>query len=300
MSAPVVDRPRTGGSTRTGPATARPTPPRRTSAQRDRTSAGPRRTARTDDRPARAVAPGRAKFALTVMALLGVGLVATLWLSTAAAADSYRLQDARTAARELSERSERLHRDVAVLQSAPALAQRAGELGMVPAENPARLVVASDGAVEVVGEPRAAVAPRPGAQPVGVLPGTAPPPGAAAPAGASVEAASGSFPTEFDKPRAAVESAAAAAVAAARPVVEARVAARKAEEEAARLAAEQAAAEAAAGQTGGEQAADLGDDEVTEEAAPSDDATVDSGDGGEGGDGPTGRADGDRTSADTG
>jgi hypothetical protein len=242
------------------------------------------------------------------MALLGVGLVATLWLSTAAAADSYRLQDARTAARELSERSERLHRDVAVLQSAPALAQRAGELGMVPAANPARLVVASDGAVEVVGEPRAAVAPPPGAQPVGVLPGTAPPPGAAAPAGASVEAASGSFPTGFGKPRAAVESAAAAAVAAARPVVEARVAARKAEEEAARLAAEQAAeqaaAEAAAGQTSGEQAADLDGDEVTEEeAAPSTVPTVDSGDGGDGGDradGTTGRADGDRTSADTG
>jgi hypothetical protein len=294
VSVPVVDRPRAGGSTRTAPGTARPTASRRTSADRHRASTAPDRSARTEARPHRTAAPGRAQFALTVMVLLGVGLVATLWLSTAAAADSYRLQDARAAARELSERSERLHRDVAVLQSAPALAQRAGELGMVPAENPARLVVASDGAVTVVGEPRAAVASPPGAQPVGVLPGTAPSPGAAAPAGASVEAASGSFPTSFDKPRAAVESAAAAALAAARPVVEARVAARKAEEEAARLAAEQAAAEAAAGQISGEQAADLGDDEVIEEAAPSGDATVDSGDG------STGRADGDRTSADTG
>ena len=56
------------------------------------------------------------------MVLLGIGLVATLWLSTAAAADSYRLQDARAEARDLSERSERLHRDVAALQSPPALA----------------------------------------------------------------------------------------------------------------------------------------------------------------------------------
>ena len=95
---------------------------------------------------ARAVAPGRAQFVLTVMVLLGIGLVATLWLSTAAAADSYRLQDARAAARDLSERSERLHRDVAALQSPPALAQRATQLGMVPAKDPARLVVAADGA----------------------------------------------------------------------------------------------------------------------------------------------------------
>ena len=96
-----------------------------------------------------------------VMGLLGVGLVATLWLSTAAAADSYRLQDARTAARELSERSERLHREVAVLRVTTGAGAAGGELGMVPAENPARLVVAPDGAVEVVGEPRAAVAPPP-------------------------------------------------------------------------------------------------------------------------------------------
>ena len=48
---------------------------------------------------ARGAAAGRAQFVLLVMGLLGVGLVATLWLSTAAAADSYRLQDARAAAR---------------------------------------------------------------------------------------------------------------------------------------------------------------------------------------------------------
>ena len=45
---------------------------------------------------------GRAQFVLLVMVLLVGGLVATLWLSTAAAADSYRLQDARAEARTLS------------------------------------------------------------------------------------------------------------------------------------------------------------------------------------------------------
>jgi hypothetical protein len=159
------------------------------------------------------VPAGRAPFVLTVMVLLGVGLVATLWLSTAAAADSYRLQDARTAARELSERSERLHREVAALQSPPALAQRAARLGMVPVKDPARRVVGADGAVRVVGEPTpavatAAVAPLPGGLDGGV-----------APTSRAVPA-----------PESAPEDVVAAAVAAARPAVEQ---ARKAAENAA-------------------------------------------------------------------
>ena len=163
MSAPVIERPR-AGSTRTATAatrtatrpTVQPVAPGRPRPQRDGNRARP--ATRT---VARTVAPGRAQFVLTVMVLLGMGLVATLWLSTAAAADSYRLQDARGAARDLSERSERLHRDVAALQSPPALAQRATELGMVPAKDPARLVVASNGTTTVVGEPTAAVTPPP-------------------------------------------------------------------------------------------------------------------------------------------
>ncbi|ODT97051.1 MAG: hypothetical protein ABS81_30350 [Pseudonocardia sp. SCN 72-86] len=104
---------------------------------------------------------GRAQFVLLVMVLLAVGLVATLWLSTAAAADSYRLQDARTATRDLTEQSELLRKQVAALDASPALAQRATDLGMVPSKNPARLVVGADGAVTLVGEPSAAQAPPP-------------------------------------------------------------------------------------------------------------------------------------------
>ena len=177
MSAPVIERPRAGG-TRAATAATRyrhPADGRSPGRVPPRARAAPpaarRATRRAPARPGRwhgAAAPGRAQFVLTVMVLLGIGLVATLWLSTAAAADSYRLQDARAAARDLSERSERLHRDVAALQSPPALAQRATELGMVPAKDPARLVVAADGTTTVVGEPTAAVAPPVAAAPPGL------------------------------------------------------------------------------------------------------------------------------------
>ncbi|GEL17201.1 hypothetical protein [Pseudonocardia asaccharolytica] len=132
--------------------------------------AAQRAYARRDDRvrrmlggrQARTIVPaGRAQFILLVMVLLGAGLVATLWLSTAAAADSYRLQDARAEARALTEQSERLRREVATMSAAPALAQRASELGLVPVQDPARLVVGPDGSVQVVGTPKAAVAPAP-------------------------------------------------------------------------------------------------------------------------------------------
>ncbi|MGH3987705.1 MAG: septum formation initiator, partial [Pseudonocardiaceae bacterium] len=55
----------------------------------------------------------RAPFVVLVMVLLAVALVATLWLSTAAAADSYHLQRAQEQARNLAERSENLGREVA-------------------------------------------------------------------------------------------------------------------------------------------------------------------------------------------
>jgi len=111
--------------------------------------------------PRNAPTAGRAKFVLLIMGLLAVGLIVTLWLSTAAAADSYRLQDARVAARALSEQSEQLRREVTAMDAAPALAQRAASLGMVPVQDSARLVVAPDGAVTLAGTPKAAIATAP-------------------------------------------------------------------------------------------------------------------------------------------
>jgi hypothetical protein len=134
--------------------------------------------ARRDDRlrklvggraPRTAPTAGRAKFVLLVMGLLAVGLIVTLWLSTAAAADSYRLQDARVAARALSEQSEQLRREVMAMDAAPALAQQAAALGMVPVQDSARLVVGPDGAVTLVGTPKAAIATAPPALPAPVV-----------------------------------------------------------------------------------------------------------------------------------
>lgn len=144
---------------------------------------------------------GRAKFVLVVMTLLAAGLITTLWLSTAAAGDSYRLQEARTQAATLTEQSETLRRQVSTMNSPASLAQRASALGLVPMQDPARLVVAPDGRVDVVGEPTAARAdgPPPPAvpgAPVPAVPGTVA--GAPAPAAADTsdsEAAAGATAT---------------------------------------------------------------------------------------------------------
>jgi cell division protein FtsB len=107
----------------------------------------------------------RTPFVLLVMGLLAVGLITSLWLSTAAAADSYRLEQAQLQARELSERSARLRQEVATLQTAPELAKRARALGMVASPEPARLVVQPDGSVVLVGKPVTAAGPPPPALP---------------------------------------------------------------------------------------------------------------------------------------
>ncbi|OZM76338.1 hypothetical protein [Pseudonocardia sp. MH-G8] len=215
MSAPVTERSRTTTRSRSTTIPAqrgtstdlRPTPTAEPAG--GRRSAQQKAYARRDDRlrrivggrTARTAAPsGRPQYVLLIMVLLAVGLVATLWLSTAAAADSYRLEDATAEARALSEQAERLHREVAVLESAPELARRAAELGMTPVQDPARLVVAPGGEVEVVGEPRAAVAPPPPVVPA--VPGAQPPaegndgaaPEGAAPEDAAPDATSGTDP----------------------------------------------------------------------------------------------------------
>ena len=106
----------------------------------------------------------RAPFVLLVMALLAAGLITSLGLSTAAAGDSYRLDGARREARDLTERAEQLRQDVAAMQTAPQLAQRALDLGRVRVDEPARLVRQPDGTVVVIGKPVPATAPAP-AQP---------------------------------------------------------------------------------------------------------------------------------------
>ncbi|ONI70561.1 hypothetical protein ALI144C_48900 [Actinosynnema sp. ALI-1.44] len=96
---------------------------------------------------------------MLVMGLLATGVVTTLWLSTQAIADSYRLDQAKKAATELAEEVELLQREVTNLESPATLDEMARKLGAIRSSDPARIVVAPDGKVTVVGEPKPAAPP---------------------------------------------------------------------------------------------------------------------------------------------
>ena len=169
----------------TAPARSRTTPPppsrergtaqpERSTGSRGRSAAAERAYARRAQRTERATGvtpavqparrPGsasRATFVILVMVLLVGGVVATLWFSTQATADAYRLEQAKKETQALAQHVDQLQRQVAEQDSAPALGQRAMELGMVPAGDPAHLVVGPDGQVTMIGTPSAAKAPPP-------------------------------------------------------------------------------------------------------------------------------------------
>jgi hypothetical protein len=238
MSAPTTERARGPRSGAVGAKGARATAARSAARSAARTATIPaqrgvpsverggatdRAYARRDDRlrklvvgraPRNAATAGRAKFVLLVMALLATGLIVTLWLSTAAAADSYRLQDARVAARVLSEQSEQLRREVTAMDAAPALAQRAAVLGMVPVQDSARLVVAPDGSVTVAGTPKAAVATAP---PAPLAPPAAPNGATSTDAGAAASATAAPNGTDPNTPTADAAAAAGLPVTTATP-----------------------------------------------------------------------------------
>ncbi|MFF2087609.1 hypothetical protein ACFVVM_27860 [Nocardia sp. NPDC058176] len=96
---------------------------------------------------------GRIPFVTAIIGLLGCGLALTLLLTTRAAEDSYLLGDARAVNRKLADERAALQREVAAADSAPELAARARELGMIPATDPARLVIGPNGEVTVIGTP---------------------------------------------------------------------------------------------------------------------------------------------------
>lgn len=148
----------------------------RTPTAREQTArTGRTRTPVTDQargaRPAPTVVRGRrvavrtpagakaAPFVVLVMALLAGGLVATLWLSTAAAADTYRLQGIRDDITSLSDENARLRRDVEGQEAIPSLARYAADAGMVPVGGVPRIVVHPDGSHTLVGKPTPAPSP---------------------------------------------------------------------------------------------------------------------------------------------
>ena len=117
----------------------------------------------------------RVPFVVLVIGSLGVGLGTTLWLSTDAAERSYQLGSARETNQALLQQKEALERDVLEAQAAPALAEAARDLGMIPSRDTAHLVQDPAGNWIVVGTPKPAegVPPPPLNTP---LPDEAPPP----------------------------------------------------------------------------------------------------------------------------
>jgi hypothetical protein len=95
-------------------------------------------------------------FVVLIIGSLGVGLGVTLWLSTDAAQRSYQLSGARNTNAALSQQKEALERDVLTADSAPALADAARNLGMIPSRDTAHLVQDPTGNWVVVGNPKAA------------------------------------------------------------------------------------------------------------------------------------------------
>jgi hypothetical protein len=99
---------------------------------------------------------------MLVIGALALGLGITLWLSTASAQRSYQLGSARAVNDALAQQKEALERDVLEAQSAPALADAARELGMIPSRDTAHLVQDPAGNWVVIGSPKpAAGAPPP-------------------------------------------------------------------------------------------------------------------------------------------
>ncbi|MGJ0120853.1 hypothetical protein ACQ7HM_16755 [Williamsia sp. MIQD14] len=142
----------------------------------------------------------RMPFAVLVIAILAVGLGLTLWLSTTAAQTSYELSAKRQENQTLIDRRDALKKSFESGDSAPELSDKATALGMIPASNVPRLVVAPDGRTRVEGEIApatgtaapsmnagrpTAVTPQPGSSTGGntaALPASAGTPDAAAPA----------------------------------------------------------------------------------------------------------------------
>ena len=101
----------------------------------------------------------RAPFVVALIALLGLGITAVLWLNTLTDEAGMRTSTAKSKTTDLRLTIEALQRDVAMLDATPRIADQAKALGMVQAGDSAMLIVDGSGTGSVIGEP-SAVAPR--------------------------------------------------------------------------------------------------------------------------------------------
>ncbi len=133
-----------------------------------------------EDGRARATSPERAAqraprvpFALVVVALIVGGMCALLALNTASAANELHRHDLALRDATAALQVQQLQNEVAAASAPGALAAAAAQLGMVPATNPAFLVIGADGRVRVLGNPAPAVyVPPPPTMPLATAPGT--------------------------------------------------------------------------------------------------------------------------------
>jgi hypothetical protein len=101
----------------------------------------------------------RAPFVVLLIALLGAGIVAVLYLNTVTDEAGIRTSTAKSNTVDLRLTIESLQRDVALLDATPRIAGAAAALGMVPAGDSALLMVDGSGAGSVIGDPTAVAAP---------------------------------------------------------------------------------------------------------------------------------------------
>ncbi|HVD23213.1 MAG TPA: hypothetical protein VNC23_08990 [Lapillicoccus sp.] len=121
---------------------------------------------------------GNGGFAVLCMALLAVGLVSLLMMNTALASGIYQLKDLRAESGTLTDQQEQLTQVVDDLRSPRNLADRAQQMGMVPAKSMA-FVRLSDGTV--IGEAQPAAAEQRLNVVTTAVPPPAPPPAPATP-----------------------------------------------------------------------------------------------------------------------
>lgn len=95
----------------------------------------------------------RGPFIVLVLGLVIIGTVGLLVLNTVIAADSFRVEQLIQRNAELAVAEQELQRQVAEGLSPEALAEAARELGMVPAGQPAFVIVGPDGAIVIQGTP---------------------------------------------------------------------------------------------------------------------------------------------------
>lgn len=116
----------------------------------------------------------RIPFVVLVLGLLVSGMGFTLWLSTHSTGQSYEVSAAKQKNRDLQNQKAALEQAVEAGNSAPDLARKAQELGMVQSRDVARLILGPDGVVRLEGTPQAADGPAP-APLTAVRPGPATP-----------------------------------------------------------------------------------------------------------------------------